>query len=144
MNVNNIDAVIGARISQKNGSLLAEVFNPYAIHNGKSGIPTGQINGVLSSGTIMLDDLNGPLAGKKVSDLVGLMKEGKAFVDIRTLNHQKGEIRGQILPSAAGQENVKFNDNELKVSSTIVNIESEYLNYIRHKKCNVIRKTYDI
>ena len=46
MIVNNIDAVIGARISLKNGSLLAEVFNPYAIHNGKSGIPTGQINGV--------------------------------------------------------------------------------------------------
>ena len=119
MNVNNIDAVIGARISLKNGSLLAEVFNPYAIHNGKSGIPTGQINGVLSSGTIMLDDLNGPLVGKKVSDLVSLMKEGKTFVDIRTLNHQKGEIRGQILPSAARQENVKSNGNELKAPALL-------------------------
>ena len=65
MIVNNIDAVIGARISLKNGSLLAEVFNPYAIHNGKSGIPTGQINGVLSSGVITLDDLSGPGSWQK-------------------------------------------------------------------------------
>ena len=112
MIVNNIDAVIGARISLKNGSLLAEVFNPYAIHNGKSGIPTGQINGVLSSGVITLDDLSGPVAGKKVSDLVNLMKEGKTIVDVRTLDHQKGEIRGPILPITAGQASVKPNGNE--------------------------------
>ena len=102
MNVNNIDAVIGARIGQKNGSLLVEVFNPYAIHNGKSGIPTGQINGVLSSGTITIDDLNGPLAGKKVSDLVNLMKEGKTVVDVGYSGPLKGEIRGQILPVTGG------------------------------------------
>lgn len=119
MNVNNIDAVIGARIGQKNGSLLVEVFNPYAIHNGKSGIPTGQINGVLSSGTITIDDLNGPLAGKKVSDLVNLMKEGKTVVDVRTLDHQKGEIRGQILPATAALASVKPNGNERKATAAI-------------------------
>ena len=119
MIVNNIDAVIGARISLKNGSLLAEVFNPYAIHNGKSGIPTGQINGVLSSGAITLDDLNGPVAGKKVSDLVNLMKEGKTIADVRTLDHQKGEIRGQILPITAGQVSVKPNSNELEAPTPL-------------------------
>lgn len=112
---NNINAVIGVRIGQKNGSLLAEVFNPYAIHNGKSGIPTGQVNGVLSSGTITLDDLNGPVAGKKVSDLVNLMKEGKTVVDVRTLEHQKGEIRGVISPiTAVVHTNATSGGNESK------------------------------
>lgn len=119
MNVNNIDAVIGARIGLKNGSLLADVFNPYAIHNGKSGIPTGRINGILSSGTLTLDDLSGPLAGKKISDLVKLMKDGKTVVDVRTLNHQKGEIRGQILPATAVLANVMHNSNERKVTAAI-------------------------
>jgi protocatechuate 3,4-dioxygenase beta subunit len=112
---NNINAVIGARVGQKNGSLLAEVFNPYAIHNGKSGIPTGQINGVLSSGIITSDDLNGPLAGKRVSDLVKLMKEGKTVVDVRTLEHQKGEIRGVISPiTAVVHTNNTSGDSESK------------------------------
>jgi hypothetical protein len=95
----NINAVIGAHIGENNGSLLAQVFNPYAIHNGKPGIPTGKVNGILSSGTITSDNLGGPLAGKKITDLVGLMKQGKTFVEIRTLEHQKGEIRGQISSS---------------------------------------------
>jgi protocatechuate 3,4-dioxygenase beta subunit len=96
LDVSNINAVIGARVSQNNGSLLAEVFNPYAVHNGKSGTPTGQINGVLSSGSLTSDDLSGPLAGKKISDLVNLMKQGKSFVEVRTQQYQKGEIRGPI------------------------------------------------
>ena len=96
LNTNNINAVIGAHIIESNRSLLAQVFNPYAIHNGKSGIPTGKVNGILSSGTITSDDLDSPLAGKKVTDLASLMKQGKAFVEVRTLEHEKGEIRGQI------------------------------------------------
>ena len=120
---NNINAVIGARIGQKNGSLLAEVFNPYAIHNGKSGIPTGQINGLLSSGTITSDDLSGPVTGKKVSDLVNLMKEGKTIVDVRTQEHQKGEIRGQVSPITAGQASMTSNASEVKAPlSSISNL----------------------
>jgi protocatechuate 3,4-dioxygenase beta subunit len=124
---NNINAVIGARIGQKNGSLLAEVFNPYAIHNGKSGIPTGQINGVLSSGIITSDDLNGPVAGKMVSDLVKLMKEGKTVVDVRTLEHQKGEIRGLISPiTAVIHSNNTSGGNESK--STALSSTSNLIN----------------
>jgi protocatechuate 3,4-dioxygenase beta subunit len=117
---NNINAVIGARIGQKNGSLLAEVFNPYAIHNGKSGIPTGQINGVLSSGIITSDDLSGPVAGKMISDLVNLMKEGKTVVDVRTLEHQKGEIRGLISPiTAVVHTNATSGGNESKSTALL-------------------------
>lgn len=96
MNTNNIDGVIGAHIIESNGSLLAQVFDPYAIHNGKPGIPTGKVNGILSSGTITTDDL----AGKKITDLVSLIKQGKAFVEIRTSDHEKGEIKGQIASPA--------------------------------------------
>ena len=96
VNTNNIDGVIGVHIIESNGSLLAQVFDPYVLHNGKSGIPTGKVNGVLSSGTTTSDDLDGPLAGKKTTDLVSLMRQGKAFVEIRTLDHEKGEIEGQV------------------------------------------------
>jgi protocatechuate 3,4-dioxygenase beta subunit len=128
LDANNINAVIGARISQNNGSLLAEIFNPYAIHNGKSGIPTGQINGVLSSGSLTSADLSGPLAGKKVSDFVNLMKQGKSFVEVRTLQHQKGEIRGQILISTRPVAGITIpqasQQNAASASGAITNITS--------------------
>ena len=96
VNAKNVNGVIGAHIIENNGSLLAQVFNPYIVHNGKPGIPTGQINGMLSAGIITSDDLSGPVAGKNVSDLANIMKQGNTFVEIRTQQHENGEIRGQI------------------------------------------------
>jgi hypothetical protein len=95
LQANNINGVIGAHVIENNGSLLAEVLNPYEVHNGKPVIPTGEINGLLSKGTITADDLSSP-AGKKISDLTNLMNEGKALVEVRTQKHENGEIRGQI------------------------------------------------
>jgi hypothetical protein len=109
VNAMNINKVIGVPVTLKNGTDLVELLNLYATTGGgnkqQSAIPTGQINGLLTSGVIvvtpLVNPLNGPLSGKSVTDLVNLIKSGSAYVTIRTTPNQHGEIRGQILPSSA-------------------------------------------
>ena len=52
--------------------------------NGKSEIPTGEVNGQLSKGVITPSDLSGPLTGKTVTDLTNLMKNDSVYVVVRT------------------------------------------------------------
>src|SRR5437867_2263842 len=104
VDVKNIKGVIGAHISLQNGLDLAQVFNPYVEIAGKSGIPTGEVNGQLSKGVLKSSDLSGPLFGKNVTDLTNLMKNGSAYVVVRTQAHEKGEIEGVITPSASVQK----------------------------------------
>jgi len=56
----------------------------------------GKFTGELAKGTIMDKDLVGPLAGKKLADLVTMIKDGGAYVNVHTAKNPKGEIRGQI------------------------------------------------
>jgi CHRD domain len=95
----NIKGIIGAHISLQNGTDLAQVFNPYVEINGKSEIPTGEVNGQLSKGVITASDLSGPLSGKNVTDLTNLMKNNSVYVVVRTQAHENGEIQGVISPS---------------------------------------------
>ena len=97
----NIKGIIGAHISLKNGTDVAQVFNPYVEINGKSGIPTGEVNGQISKGVITANDLSGPLSGKTITDLANLMKNNSINVVIRTQGHENGEIQGVITPSNA-------------------------------------------
>jgi hypothetical protein len=73
------------------------------IHQGKAG-ENGQPVAPLSMGKakITSSDLKGPLAGKQISDLVDLMKNGGAYANIHTQQHQDGEIRGQIMIGTSG------------------------------------------
>lgn len=79
------------------------------IHSGKKGIngpvvvtlfhstnPTGPMSGVLSQGNATSSNLEGPLKGKQMSDLVNLIKSGGAYANVHTTQNPKGEIRGQI------------------------------------------------
>jgi hypothetical protein len=50
----------------------------------------------MGNGKITSADLQGPLAGKQMSDLVNIMKNGGAYVNVHTQQNQNGEIRGQI------------------------------------------------
>jgi len=81
----------------QNGPALATLFRSRTA-NPLLGFVTEKIpiNGVLSEGTITSSNLQGPLKGKEVSDLANIMKAGQAYVDIRTKQYPKGEIRGQI------------------------------------------------
>lgn len=83
----------------KDGTDLAQVFNSYMEINGKSEIPTSEVNGqLLPKGLIAPSDLSGPLAGKTVTDLTNLMKNDSVYVVVRT----HGEIQGVITPSNTG------------------------------------------
>ncbi|MGB8026255.1 MAG: CHRD domain-containing protein, partial [Nitrososphaeraceae archaeon] len=103
IDVTNLKGVIGAHISLQNGTDLAQVFNPYVQVNGRSEIPTGQVNGQLSKGIITENDLSGPLSGKNVTDLATLMKNNSVYVVVRTVGHENGEIQGVITPSNTSQ-----------------------------------------
>ncbi|MGA8916992.1 MAG: CHRD domain-containing protein, partial [Nitrososphaeraceae archaeon] len=85
--------------------------NQAHIHNGTSG-ENGDIVATLSkgksakgddrppqigfAGKITKDDLQGPLKGKEISDLVTLMSDGGAYANVHTDKYPKGAIRGQI------------------------------------------------
>lgn len=103
IDVKNLKGVIGAHISLQNGTDLAQVFNPYVQVNGRSEIPTGQVNGQLSNGIITESDLSGPLSGKNVTDLATLMKNNSVYVVVHTVDHENGEIQGVITPSNTSQ-----------------------------------------
>ena len=97
IDVTNMNGVMGSHIHTgkqgENGPVVAGLFNP-----GMVGPPTGKVNGMLVKGTITSSDLQGTLPGKQISDLIKLMKNQGAYVNIHTQQHQNGEIRGQIGP----------------------------------------------
>ncbi|MBA3750936.1 MAG: CHRD domain-containing protein [Nitrosopumilus sp.] len=80
------------------------------IHNGTKGLngpvivtlftspsPSSEDSNSLSiNGTIINDNLEGPLAGKQVSDLIGLMNNKSSYVNVHTEQNPLGAIRGQI------------------------------------------------
>ena len=93
VNVMNIDKVTMAHIHQgkvgENGPPVVWLFN-------SSSKPTGPMNGMLSQGKIISNDLVGPLKGKQISDLVKLINDAQAYANVHTQQNPKGEIRGQI------------------------------------------------
>jgi len=93
--------------------------NQAHIHNGTSG-ENGDIVATLSkgksakgddrppqigfAGNITKDDLQGPLKGKEISDLVSLMSSGGSYANVHTDKYPKGAIRGQISSSSGSTE----------------------------------------
>jgi hypothetical protein len=55
---------------------------------------------VSENGKITADKLQGPMAGKKISDLTTAMTNGGTYVNIHTEKNSNGEIRGQISSSS--------------------------------------------
>jgi hypothetical protein len=62
--------------------------------------------GMIFRGNITSQLLKGPLQGKTLDDLTALMDSGKAYVNVHTAAHQKGEIGGALAnqdkPNASG------------------------------------------
>jgi hypothetical protein len=56
----------------------------------------GRTQGTLAAGVVTGDDLVGPLAGQDLDALIELIRAGEAYVNVHTLEHPAGEIRGQI------------------------------------------------
>lgn len=90
--VENIDEVTQAHIhlaeAGANGPVVAFLFGFV-----EGGVTT---DGVLARGTITEGDLVGPLAGMPLSALVDALRNGGAYVNVHTVDHPAGEIRGQV------------------------------------------------
>lgn len=59
--------------------------------------PTDQYS--LDGNAFTAENLEGPMQGKQLTDLVSEMNNGNAYVNIHTTQNPNGEIRGQIIPS---------------------------------------------
>lgn len=57
---------------------------------------SGRFDGVLAEGTITAADLVGSLGGGSMDDLVTLLENGTAYVNVHTTQNPAGEVRGQI------------------------------------------------
>lgn len=92
IDVQNIEEISSAHIhmgrSDENGPIIASIFKPQT--------PTGKINGELVNGTLSAENLEGPLVGKQISELLDLFDRGEAYVNIHTAANPDGEIRGII------------------------------------------------
>jgi CHRD domain len=92
LKVKNIEDVIMAHIhvgkKGENGAPVAPLFGDAK--------KEGMFSGELAKGTITDKDLVGVLAGKTLADLVKIIKDGNAYVNVHSDKNRAGEIRGQI------------------------------------------------
>src|ERR1041384_1114838 len=65
-----------------------------------SGTDGGGSTSTSVSGTIICADLKGHLAGKQITDLIRLIEDGKAYVNVHTDQNSNGKIRGQLKSSS--------------------------------------------
>src|SRR5919199_6247289 len=92
VNVKDIDKVTQAHIHSgkagENGPVVVWLFNATT--------PTGPMSVMLSQGNFTSSELVGPLKDKQISDLVKLINDGQAYVNVHTKANPMGEIRGQL------------------------------------------------
>jgi len=104
ISLSNLNGIVtGAHIHRgsagTNGPIVAnlDVHGAFASAsaggNGDGGSATTSTS---TGGTITSADLKGPLSGKQISDLIKLIEDGKAYVNVHTDQNPDGEIRGQL------------------------------------------------
>lgn len=71
----------------ENGDIVVTLYDDSA---------SGEIDGELASGEIVASDLEGPLDGQEIEDLIELIEDGEAYVNVHTNDNPDGEIRGQL------------------------------------------------
>src|SRR5437867_12024276 len=97
VNVTDIDKVTAAHIhlgeSGKNGPVILTLFK---------GGPTEQTNGTVAESNVTASNLEGPMKGKGVPDLVAAMKNGTTYVNVHSTDFPDGEMRGQLKVNSTG------------------------------------------
>ena len=121
------------RVAHINGVTMAHIHSGSIGKNGpivvtlfKSATPTGPMNGPLSQGTLTSANLEGPLKGKTISDLVKLINDGKAYANVHTQQNPKGEIRGQISTSASASASASTSPGNSAAASASASAGSGY------------------
>jgi hypothetical protein len=70
----------------ENGPVVVTLF--------KNDTPTNEVS---ETGSVTPDKLEGPMAGKQLTDLASAMNNGDTYVNVHTEQNPDGEIRGQIM-----------------------------------------------
>ena len=98
VHVKNMQMVTAAHIHQgiagQNGPVLVTLFN--------TPTPSAMTNGELAKGTITATNLEGPLQGKQITDLISMIQSGGTYANVHTTANPMGEIRGQIVEGKTG------------------------------------------
>jgi hypothetical protein len=94
VNLTGLKKIIQAHIhngtSGQNGDVLVNLSNSKSAKNPDN--PEIQLTGTVTKG-----DLQGPLKGRELSDLLIVMRNGQAYVNAHTEIYPKGAIRGQVM-----------------------------------------------
>jgi CHRD domain-containing protein len=109
ISLSNLNGIVtGAHIHRgsagTNGPIVANLNVHGAFASASAGGGGGGGSATTSTstgGTVTSADLKGPLAGKQISDLIKLIEDGKAYVNVHTDQNPDGEIRGQLAPSSS-------------------------------------------
>jgi hypothetical protein len=103
LNVANINKVTLAHIHEGekgvNGPIIATLYK--SANTNVTNNETIITKGTLSQGKIYSKLFEGPFAGKYISDLMSLISDGKAYVNVHTKQDRQGEIRGQLSNAAS-------------------------------------------
>ncbi len=113
LNITGLNEITGAHIHNgtagQNGDVVVTLSGPESAQNAE--------NAVISlKGNITNDELQGPLAGKELSELVGLMSDGTVYVNVHTVEFKDGAIRGQI---ASGLPPTEINVTSIVPNATL-------------------------
>lgn len=124
VNVTDTDKVNAAHIhiaeAGKNGPVVLTLFK---------GGPTEQVNGTVGEANVTASNLEGPMKGKEVTDLVTAMKNGTTYVNVHTTDFPDGEIRGQLMDSkAAANMSASANQTASELGKNASEVGGEILN----------------
>ena len=88
-----LNKITGAHLHEgikgQNGDIVA-------VLSGNKSAEAGENATISLTGNITKNDLQGPLKGKEISDLVNQMKNSSIYVNVHTDEYKDGAIRGQI------------------------------------------------
>jgi hypothetical protein len=93
INISGFNEITGTHIhngsAAQNGDIVVTL-------SGQESAKDGGNSTISLKGNITKDDLEGPLKGKELGELVSLMSDGNTYVNVHTVEFQNGAIRGQI------------------------------------------------
>ena len=113
VNMTGLNEITGTHIHNgsagQNGDIVVTLSQQESTKDGD--------NATLSlKGNITKDNLEGPLKGKELSELMSLMSDGNVYVNVHTDEFKNGAIRGQI---ASGLPQMETNMGSTEFNNTI-------------------------
>lgn len=115
INLTGLNEITGAHIHNgsagQNGDIVVSLSGQQSAENGNNSTIT-------LNGNITQNELQGPLKGKELSELVSLMSDGVVYVNVHSGEFQNGEIRGQIV---SGLPETEINMTSTTSNNTIPN-----------------------